>query len=93
MLYINGDKYKGNFQNDKKEGEGKIIFKIGGEFEGIWKNDEISESIKMKKSSEAFGYEGGLKNGKYNGEGKYIYKNGNIYEGYWNDNKKEGEGI
>ena len=74
------------------EGKGKIIFKNGEEYEGIWKENEIIESNEMRKSNDDYEYLGGFLNGKFNGKGKIIYKNGNIYEGLWKDSKKEGKG-
>ena len=53
MLYKNGDKYEGYFKNDKKNGEGKIIYRKRGEYEGIRKDDEILESNEMKKINDS----------------------------------------
>lgn len=45
--YASGDEYRGHWDNDKKNGEGKYSGKIvgvlrqadGGEYEGEWKED------------------------------------------------------
>ena len=34
ILFKNGDKYIGNWKNNKKGGKGKIIYRKGGEYEG-----------------------------------------------------------
>ena len=41
MIYNNGDKYEGEFKNDKREGKGKIIYNNGDIYEGEFKNNEI----------------------------------------------------
>lgn len=40
MLYFNGDQYKGEWKNNKKEGRGIMIYANGEKFEGKWENDE-----------------------------------------------------
>ena len=37
MIYKNGDKYKGNWKNDKREGKGKIILRLLGRVLGRFK--------------------------------------------------------
>ena len=41
MTYNNGDKYEGEWINDKKEGKGIYYYNIGEQYGGEWKNDEI----------------------------------------------------
>ena len=41
MEYDNGDIYKGEFKNDKRERKGKIIYNNGDIYEGEFKNNEI----------------------------------------------------
>ena len=41
MEYDNGDIYKGEFKNDKREGKGKIIYNNEDIYEGEFKNNEI----------------------------------------------------
>ena len=38
-MYKNGDRFEGEFKNDKREGKGKLFYKNGDIKEGIWKND------------------------------------------------------
>ena len=38
MTFPSGNKYEGNFINDKFEGRGVLTFADGDKFEGEWKN-------------------------------------------------------
>ena len=41
MYYINGDYFKGNWKNDKKNGKGTFYKKKSNRsFEGIWENNK-----------------------------------------------------
>ena len=40
MTYTNGDKYEGQWVNDKKEGEGTMKYSNGNWYRGKWKNDK-----------------------------------------------------
>ncbi len=51
MFYGNGERYEGEFQNNVREGKGKI-YKINGEvYEGIFRNDEPIEEIGAKNNN------------------------------------------
>ena len=39
----NGDKYEGEFKNNKKEGKGIIYYKNGDKYEGEWENAQIKK--------------------------------------------------
>ena len=36
FYYKNGDKYEGDWENDRRLGKGKLFFEDGGIFEGIF---------------------------------------------------------
>ena len=44
----NGNKYEGNFKNDKKDGKGIFTFKSGNVQEGMWRNDLYQYYVKVK---------------------------------------------
>ena len=55
MYYENGDKYDGEFKNDKRDGKGKMIFKDKKEeFEGEWENDIEKKRIMNYENGEHF---------------------------------------
>ena len=91
-IYENGDKYKGFFKDNKKEGKGKYFYKNGNIYEGDFKND-ISEGKGVFYFVGGNKYIGDFKNGKADGKGVYIWSNGNKYEGGWKDGKRIGQGA
>ena len=43
MYYKNGDKYEGEWKNDEREGNGKMIYKNGSIEEGEYKNNQFQK--------------------------------------------------
>ena len=41
MFYENGDRYEGDFKDNKKEGKGIMHYKNGKKKKGDWKDDEL----------------------------------------------------
>ena len=41
MFYENGDRYEGDFKDNKKEGKGIMHYKKGKKKKGDWKDDEL----------------------------------------------------
>jgi len=51
MIYGNGERYEGEFQNNVREGKGKV-YKINGEvYEGIFRNDKPVEEIQSRNNN------------------------------------------
>jgi hypothetical protein len=96
FYFMNGDRYEGEWQNDKRNGKGKLFFANGGNFEGIFKDDEIYDGILKDKNENVF--ENDRKNGGYflrgklNGKGKATFANGDEYVGDFRDGVFSGEG-
>jgi len=40
MVYTNGDKYEGNWENNDRSGIGIFTWANGNKFEGEWKNNK-----------------------------------------------------
>ena len=40
MYWKNGDRYEGDYKNDKREGKGIMYWNDGDKYEGDWKNDK-----------------------------------------------------
>ena len=49
MYYNNGDRYEGDFKNDKREGKGIMYHNNGDRYEGDFKNDFLIMVIDMKE--------------------------------------------
>mmetsp|Transcript_2230 Transcript_2230/g.2197 ORF Transcript_2230/g.2197 Transcript_2230/m.2197 type:complete len:333 (-) Transcript_2230:78-1076(-) len=93
--FVNGSSYKGNWNNNKKEGFGVEICSDGTKYEGEWKNDKRHGRgtlwVKQKKKY-IKQYAGGWVDGKMEGQGIYSYEDGTIYKGMWLKNKRSNFG-
>lgn len=93
--FVSGSSYKGNWNNDKKEGFGVQINSDDTKYEGEWYNNKYHGRgtlwVKKKKEYQRQ-YVGDWKNGKMNGQGVYYYSDGSVYRGSFVDNRKFGEG-
>ena len=67
MTYNNGDKYTGEWKNDKREGKGIMEYENGNIYDGEWKND-LKEGKGIMKYNNGDEYNGNwlndLKEGK-----------------------------
>ena len=93
--YSNGDKYIGEYKNNKKEGLGIYYYKEGDKYEGEYKNDQMDGRgvYIYNELEEGLKYEGDWKNGLKEGKGIYTLKNGDKYEGDFKNDNFEGWGI
>jgi len=84
--------YKGNFNNNKLSGKGKLEIYDQGIFEGNFIDNEINgEGIYMWKDGNF--YEGEIKNGMLDGKGKLTTKEGIKYEGTFSNSLNKGLGT
>ena len=90
--YRNNSKYEGEFREDKKCGNGKIIFDSGDTYEGEFSDNKFNgygHYIWFKNGHE---YKGNYLNGKFHGEGYYKWGENEYYNGEYVNGVKEGEG-
>ena len=88
---LNGDYYKGEFVNGKKEGNGVMIYKNGTKYEGAFKNNKHEGFGKLiQLDGETF--TGEWKDGKINGNGIRCHCNGDKYIGNYVNNIRNGHG-
>jgi len=76
MSYANGEKYDGQWKDDKKQGRGMHSYQNGDRYDGGWIEDE-----------ECWDGESLIKF-----IGVYYFNNGDKYKGDWKDEKLNGEG-
>ena len=89
----NEGKFIGNFLNDKKNGEGKMIFALSGDiYEGNYKDDLFDGKGHYKYNMSGQEYTGEYKNGLMHGKGLYEWSEGEFYRGNFVNGKKEGNG-
>ena len=91
-LIGNGESYKGEMNNNKKEGYGKYCFSNGDYYIGQWLNDKMhGKGIKYRKNG-TIKYKGQFAENKYRGSGKYVFDNQDYYIGEFDDNQGNGKG-
>jgi clan AA aspartic protease (TIGR02281 family) len=83
-IYLNKDKYTGEFRSNKRNGFGTYIFQNGEKYEGSFIDDMFNgRGIYYYLNKDK--YIGGFKKNKRNGYGTYIYMNGTKEEGFFKD--------
>ena len=86
-------KFVGNFYHDKKNGKGKMMYKISGDiYEGDYKNDLFDGQGHYIWKMTGQEYTGEYKMGQMHGKGLYEWSEGEFYRGEFVNGKKEGEG-
>jgi hypothetical protein len=85
--YNNGDKYEGEWKNDKKEGTGTCRYCNADWYIGLWLNDK-REGLGSYHYANGDKYEGGWYNGVKEGSGLYIKKDGKKLTGVWKNGRK-----
>ena len=84
--------YIGSYQNGKKNGQGKFIWKNGYIYEGSWKNNKREgKGVSILRNGDR--YEGFWMDDHYNGFGKYTWSFGQEYEGDFQNNTLHGYGV
>lgn len=96
--YTDGNFYKGEFLNGKKNGKGSFYLANGTFYEGDFKDDKLEGNVWETLKQGVFTwteqkiYRGEWKNNTLTGFGVYSQP-GKIYKGYFFDDKKHGYGI
>ena len=84
--------YEGEFQNNKKQGLGTIIWEDGSKYQGEFKNNQMN-GIGMIQFPEKNSYQGEIKNGKMDGFGEFFWNDKKKYVGFYKNDKREGFGV
>jgi len=74
-IWANGDKYDGEWKNDKRNGYGTFTWANGYKYVGEWKNDKRNGYGTFTWAN-GYKYVGEWKNDKINGFGTYIWADG-----------------
>ena len=92
LLSENGDRYEGEWKNNKKHGIGVYKFSNCDVYEGEFKAGyKHGKGVYRFASGEK--YEGEFANNLISGTGKYDYKDGGKYSGEFKANAKHGHGV
>ena len=90
LFFYEGDKYEGEFNNDKINGKGIMSWHNGNIYEGEFKNNFFEGEGKLTFVSKSY-YQGHFVEGMQMGKGIFSYSNGDKYDGEWKDGLKEGK--
>ncbi len=91
-IWDNGDKYVGEWKNNKKHGQGAYTFANGEKYVGEYKDGKTHGQGTYTFLSGSK-YVGDHKDGKRHGQGTYTFASGAKYVGEYKDDKKHGQGT
>jgi hypothetical protein len=82
FIFLNSDKYVGEFKNGQLNGNGHYISKNGNEYRGQFK-DNMRHGYGTYRWVNGDLYIGEYKNNEREGEGTYFGTDGTVNEGFW----------
>ena len=85
--------YEGEMVNDKKEGNGRLVFKNGNFYVGQFKKNKYNGKGIFYYKRNAIKYMGDFVDNHYEGNGIIFYENGESYEGQFKKGLKQGIGC
>jgi len=85
-IYTNGDKYVGEFKDNKKHGQGTVTFTNGEKYVGEFKDNKRHGHGTYRHNS-GNKYVGGYKDGKKHGKGTVTFANGDKFIGTFKEGK------
>jgi len=89
---VTGDKYVGQFANERFHGEGTRMWSDGSRHKGRW-SAGMKHGYGTFTSDTGLTYEGQWKDGKRHGAGHQEFENGDSYEGFWANGLMHGKGT
>jgi S1-C subfamily serine protease len=91
MTSPNGEKYVGEFKNNKFSGQGTLTLANGTKFVGEFKDENNGQGTLSFANGDM--YVGELKARKYSGQGTFNFANGDKYVGGFKDGFRNGQGT
>jgi hypothetical protein len=91
--FANGDKYVGEFKDDKRNGQGTYTYTNGNKYVGEYRDDKRSGQGTETFAKSGSKYVGEYKDSKWHGQGTYTFTNGNKYVGEFRDGNFHGQGT
>ena len=90
--YPNGDKYDGEYENDKKHGKGVYTGASCYKYDGEYKDGQMhGKGVFTFANGDK--YDGAYEKGKKHGKGVLTSADGDKYDGEWLDDKMHGKGV
>ena len=92
LAFSSGNKYVGEFKDNKRNGKGTFTFASGNKYVGEFKNGKYSgQGTYTYEDGEK--YVGEYMSGKRHGQGTYTFASGNKYVGEFKNGKYSGQGT
>ncbi|GMH40083.1 hypothetical protein BSKO_07987 [Bryopsis sp. KO-2023] len=95
VYWVGGNKYLGEWKNNKKHGKGTFVYKNGDKYEGDWVNGKrhgLGTLWQFSDGKYKIRYNGHWRDDTPWGNGLFYDDNGNLYEGEWVNGKRHGRG-
>jgi hypothetical protein len=101
IIYLNGNRYKGEVVNGGPDGSGTFFFEDGGTTTGEWKSIQDGEMTTTTLQDgevemtypDGETYVGGFKSDRKHGYGVQKFPNGQTYSGMWQNGLWHGQGT
>ena len=91
MQFSDGN-YIGEFENNKKNGQGSYVWNDGDKYTGSWR-DGNRHGLGTHIYANGAKYIGEFEGDEKHGQGSWYLPNGDKFEGEWKFNERNGEGI
>ena len=89
---VNGDKYEGEWKNERPDGRGKMTSSLGWSYVGDFKGGKPNGHGTIT-FADGSNYAGSVKDGEPHGEGMLRSPSGLVYAGGFREGKREGQGA
>ena len=90
--YDDGQKYVGDWKDDKRHGQGTYTYVDGAKYVGEHKDDKF-HGQGTYTWADGTKYVGEYKDSEFHGQGTYTFPNGDEYVGEYKDGKRNGQGT
>jgi S1-C subfamily serine protease len=90
--FADGNKYVGEFRDDKYNGQGTYTFADGNKYVGEFRDDKYNGQGTFT-FADGHKYVGEFRDGKRNGQGTFTFADGHKYVGEFRDDKYNGQGT
>ncbi|KAL6762997.1 hypothetical protein V8C86DRAFT_2505292 [Haematococcus lacustris] len=95
VYWVSGERYQGEWSDNKRHGKGTVVYKNGDKYEGDWANGlrhGLGTLWIFKGGKYIVRYNGEWRQDTPTGHGTFFLDNGDTYEGDWVNGRRQGRG-